>query len=196
MLGRAKALAPTCNICLIKKDQATVWCEVTYSVNEKDDREVQISDTASEERTNKKESSTKVTVNTTASSDCESLPRPEQKPVKELLLCLRPIRDGDVKLEEKFKRSESRKGDKRTVSDSSFHASAKSQKLTTPSGDSAPDKGEKERTSARPMKKRKRMSEEGFGRSIKLAPNDATKNEDDKDVVECLMLMSNDPKNV
>ena len=98
--GRRKPIAPTCTICLVRKDLTTIWCEVTSSI-----RTVEIirdgtgSEGGSEDGKSRK-SGNKVG----AKSEEGSAPsEPEIPPQKELLLCLRPIRDGDKKMGEKMR---------------------------------------------------------------------------------------------
>merc|ERR1712166_226251 len=74
---RKKPLAPTCRMCLIRDDLTTVWCEVTCSIRNKSSDE----DTGDEKATDSE---------SVESSDDVSAKKIEQ----ELLLCLRPIRNG------------------------------------------------------------------------------------------------------
>ena len=86
--GRPRPLAPTCNICLIRNNRSTIWCEVTSSIRTRslheENPEAMI---ASGSMDKKKANSCPVINANEISSDDEQ--------VKELLLCLRPIRDGD-----------------------------------------------------------------------------------------------------
>lgn len=95
---RPKPLAPTCNICLIRDDLTTIWCEVTSSIRTRSlsDEAVEITGTVP---------IAKPVGSTTSSSKPVSEPRDTtpQETVKELLLCLRPIREGEEKVTEEFR---------------------------------------------------------------------------------------------
>lgn len=78
-------MSPTIRMCLIRDDLTTVWCEVTSSIR----------DRAHEDEVGDE----KATSKSTDSNDTTA-----SKPVqKELLLCLRPIRDGDKKVDESLR---------------------------------------------------------------------------------------------
>jgi len=79
-----KPLAPTCRMCLIRNDLTTVWCEVTSSVRNKSSDE-----DAGEE---------KATTKSAEISDVFGT-----KIDQELLLCLRPIRNGGKKVDESLR---------------------------------------------------------------------------------------------
>lgn len=80
-------------MCLIRDDLTTVWCEVTSSI-----RDRAHDDEVGDEKTTSKSTDSN---DTTAS-------KPQQK---ELLLCLRPIRDGEKKVDESLRfRPRSRNG--------------------------------------------------------------------------------------
>ena len=82
---RRQKLAPTCRMCLIRDDLTTVWCEVTSSIR---DRSL---DEEGEEKPAAESAG--------ASSDPTALTLEN----KELLLCLRPIRDGEKKVDESLR---------------------------------------------------------------------------------------------
>mmetsp|Transcript_41652 Transcript_41652/g.42456 ORF Transcript_41652/g.42456 Transcript_41652/m.42456 type:complete len:800 (+) Transcript_41652:114-2513(+) len=82
---RKKPLAPTCRMWLIRDDLTTVWCEVTSSIRNKSSDE----DTGEEKPTNLK---------STESSDVSGTNIDQ-----ELLLCLRPIRNGAKKVDESLR---------------------------------------------------------------------------------------------
>jgi len=82
---RKKPLAPTCRMCLIRDDLTTVWCEVTSSIRNKSSDE----DTGEEKPANSK---------STESSDVSGTNIDQ-----ELLLCLRPIRNGGKKVDESLR---------------------------------------------------------------------------------------------
>jgi hypothetical protein len=81
---RTKPLAPTCRICIIRQDLTTVWCEVTSSIRTRSSDE-ETSDSLEEPF---------------ESSEVAVVAAPPKTEVKELLLCLRPIRDGEKKVDE------------------------------------------------------------------------------------------------
>jgi hypothetical protein len=176
----------------------TVWCEVTSSVNENDEPETVISDSASEERRSKKPPPSTVKVNSSAPSESEDKAPEEEivRRVKELLLCLRPIQDKDIKLDENYNLvSDAKTDSKRLVSDSSVHASAKSQPILSPGAakTTEPHSSVKDRSSTRPMKKRKRASDEEQSSMSPHGKSSKVKSEDDNDAIECLMRMSTGP---
>ena len=98
--GRPRPLAPTCNICLIRNDNSTIWCEVTSSIRTR---------SANEENTNTVIGASvekKRGFSGNNSNIGES--HIEEEQIKELLLCLRPIRDGnDIKYEDNGKENDS-----------------------------------------------------------------------------------------
>jgi PAS domain S-box-containing protein len=96
--GRHKPLAPTCNVCLVKADRTTVWCEVTSSVRTTDHPDENVEDDIA---------SMKLKSPPTESEGNESVKAPSVEMhssvrVKEILLCLRPIRDGEEKMDERY----------------------------------------------------------------------------------------------
>lgn len=93
---RPKPLAPTCNICLIRDDQTTIWCEVTSSIRTRslNDEMVEFNPTPS--------SRPKASESDQSKQIDEDGVSPDEQ-VKELLLCLRPIREGDEKVLEEMR---------------------------------------------------------------------------------------------
>lgn len=91
--GRRKTLAPTCDICLIRDDLSTIWCEVTSSIRTRQIDEEIIHGTQTTSSQDEKRSKID---STNASGDKKS----SSNQVKELLLCLRPLRDGTEKVSE------------------------------------------------------------------------------------------------
>lgn len=85
---RPRPLAPTCNICLIRDDLSTIWCEVTSSIRTRSLKEENVDAMVASGST----SSDKRKGNSANISNGSETSEDEQ--VKELLLCLRPIRDG------------------------------------------------------------------------------------------------------
>ena len=93
---RKKPLAPTCKVCLIRDDLTTVWCEVTSSI-----RTRTLEEDVPDASTAVSSSAAKSAATPPSSSNSENPSSgPKEDPVKELLLCLRPIRDGEKKVDE------------------------------------------------------------------------------------------------
>jgi len=96
--ARPKPLAPTCNICLIRDDLTTIWCEVTSSIrtrslnDEMDEFNPVIP--ARPKIAGEIDESKQIDGEDVVVQDVQ---------VKELLLCLRPIREGDEKVSEKMR---------------------------------------------------------------------------------------------
>jgi hypothetical protein len=77
-VNRTPPLAPSCNICIIRKDQSTVWCELTASIRTRsilDDFEAN-----------------------TMGSTLQVLEEMQDEDIetKEILICIRPIREGST----------------------------------------------------------------------------------------------------
>lgn len=83
--SRSRPLAPACNVCLIRSDLSTVWCELTSSIRTRPTRLISQAQGGSQ-KNGKSE-------NNVGSSEKEE---------KELLLCFRPIREGG-KVGEEFR---------------------------------------------------------------------------------------------
>jgi len=111
--GRPKPLAPTCNICLIRDDLTTIWCEVTSSIRTRSLREeispedaelfggLGKSTSGSSEKGNNKTDSSKPSGSGPPADSSDSTEEESSKDeIKELLLCLRPIRDGEEAVSE------------------------------------------------------------------------------------------------
>jgi len=212
---RRKPLAPTCNICLIRQDLSTLWCEVTSSIRtrtveeesnffECDDfkpppppsslepsQSKQVEQKASEVI----ETGVKMSFKGSDSSMCEK-ERDTPDEVKEILLCLRPIRDGEGKVSEKHRFIPgSNSAEKREISESngSMAGEPESSRLMTSSM-----VAEKPPVQSRPPKKRKtNMSNQKAKKRVNADPGAAVTehaelSEDvpDTDVAESLMLMS------
>lgn len=103
--GRRKPVAPTCNLCLIRADLSTIRCEVTSSIQTRIPDEDLDDDLKSNAQEMKSESSS------------------SKEPIIEILLCIRPIRDGTVRVAKKLglkKVRSDRDGTAKTVSDSNM----------------------------------------------------------------------------
>lgn len=95
--ARPRPLAPTCNICLIRDDLSTIWCEVTSSIRTRSLKEENVDAMVANGST-----STDKRKGNSANNSNNSESTSEDEQVKELLLCLRPIRDGK-RVENKMK---------------------------------------------------------------------------------------------
>lgn len=110
-IGRNKPLAPTCNICLIRDDLTTLWCEVTSSIRtrsvEDDSPEDQVSasggKTCTKNGVTQPNTGSKSSKASAVSSDEAPAPTKQKRLTKEFLLCLRPIRDGEGKVDESLR---------------------------------------------------------------------------------------------
>jgi len=195
---------------LIRDDLTTVWCEVTSSIRTKDLPE-ECEDTNASGSQPGKELSVKSAVEPGSTKSCAEVTAPaatsamEQLPTssesdatpvkesKELLLCLRPIRDGEEKVDAKYRfviRTKSRQGEhlvseKHLVSESSNSNGAGSSGENSLS-EQAP------LTGLGPHKKRKRMNaNEGSScSSLERGTEEKMDVDTEKSVVESLMLMN------
>jgi PAS domain-containing protein len=97
--GRRRTLVPTCNICLIRDDLSTIWCEVTSSVRTRhiDEHSIHGTQTATSSQDDKRSKTDSATT-----SDDQKI-KSSSNQVKELLLCLRPLRDGTEKVSEELR---------------------------------------------------------------------------------------------
>lgn len=113
IIGRKRPIAPTCNICLIRNDRSTLWCEVTSSIRYRTKEEDQVVDDSKDGSesgitpyakvdTEKKSSLlSPVDVDKESRHSCRD-DNGSVEAVQEILLCLRPIRDGSIpKMSEK-----------------------------------------------------------------------------------------------
>jgi hypothetical protein len=91
--GRRKPIAPTCNICLIRKDNTTIWCEVTSSIRTRDVSESEPSPESEDEGQPSLSAAAKVSEIGDSNREASDT---KQEAMIELLLCLRPIEDGAV----------------------------------------------------------------------------------------------------
>lgn len=96
--SRPKPLAPTCNVCVIRKDLSTVWCEVTSSIRTRN---------TEDDESGEALSSLTGSGNKTSSSESGSADEQQQdnkaSSTHELLLCFRPIRDGEENVGEELR---------------------------------------------------------------------------------------------
>lgn len=99
---RPKPLAPACNICLIRDDLTTIWCEVTSSIRTRSLKDETSDDFSPSALTVVSPNQAKDSRSSNLGS-CDDVDDVSKDDVKELLLCLRPIRDGDEKVGEEFR---------------------------------------------------------------------------------------------
>lgn len=186
----------------------TIWCEVTSSVRTKD-TEDETDDTTSinfNRGTNKKQQSTSSSTEGDRASrkrghgeeaslqGSEDAAREDNTvgatQCKEILLCLRPIRDGDEKTDEALRFKPSKKKEKRIVSEDNL-----SEESNSSPADGISEEMTNNTSSADPVE---RASDDGKRKPSKQRVSSASKRkrppiEDDIDkaVVESLMAMSN-----
>lgn len=198
--GRRRPLAPTCNICLIRDNLTTIWCEVTSSIRTRsvDEEDVLTVTTASASIQKRTKSSSSNSSEEQQSANDSS----QNAQIKELLLCLRPIRDGVEKVSEdlRFVPSHKRRylvplrGNKVDTNESGSSVDATSIPSIVKPGTITTKLQDDNVNERRPMKKRpldddsqlKCMGEVGSKKqAIERQDNDA-----EKSVVESLILMS------
>jgi hypothetical protein len=94
--GRQKPIAPTCNITLVRNDRSTLSCEVTSSIRTRSpaDDEEAIEDTNSDD-----EDFVPCTGGAKKPLGSEHDGNSEKVQLREILLCLRPIREGGPSLQ-------------------------------------------------------------------------------------------------
>jgi len=190
-----KPLAPTCRLCLIREDLSTVWCEVTSSLRTRSPEEDQ-----QESQTNESKGSVNVAIDSPKAT------------VKEVLLCLRPIRDGEKKVDESLRFVAPQTASSEEVGLVEGQVSSSSGAIDS----SGPDKGSSDKTSSgdgsntnstssdptdapkRPPKKRPMGSNQTedksmvSGKKAKVAHSMTAHpaSDTEKSVVESLMLMN------
>ncbi len=174
-------MAPTCNICLIRNDLSTIWCEVTSSIRTRslhEENPETVATSGPQSLSKKKD----ISVNTSNGSEL-TLDNSQNDQVKELLLCLRPIRDGENKIGSKFKFIPAIKNGKYAVSCSNDNATT--QNVTLIKGTTSST----EMTKNRPMKKRP-LPTSDLNEPQKRPVLEKSGSEAEKSVVESLILMS------
>lgn len=215
--GRPKPLAPTCNICLIRDDLTTIWCEVTSSIRTRSLKE-EISPEDAElfgglglgkSTTGSSEKDSSKTLGAVDSS--ESIEDSTKDEIKELLLCLRPIRDGDEVVHERLRfipmASRGVGGDSSESANAVSTGGSTLQATNSSNGGSGPSGESSSPSKKRPPKKRPMAMREtsatkvstgsssqedssgSDGPATKLSRKDEESAE--RSVVESLMLMSN-----
>lgn len=198
-LGRPRPLAPTCNICLIRADHSTIWCEVTSSIRTRSISEEQLdmSTVVTSISSRKKNPYSEVNSDGQTSTNCST-----EDQVKELLLCLRPIQDGTEKVSEDLrfipkskKYSQSPSDDNVLLTVSTTNRCAEDSYLDTKEmdakkhEDNESNNGGNDRT-----EKRSKTTDESLEESMKYAVKtkslERKDDEAEKSVVESLIMMS------
>jgi hypothetical protein len=161
---RPKPLAPACSICLIRDDLTTIWCEVTSTIRTrslKDDEMIGEelgpweAKVVSFQKTLSASSDSKDSKDLSTSMDEDVTTKDE---IKELLLCLRPIRDGEESVHESLRFVPSRSIPK--VSDLATGTGSGPYNSTTSSDGASKDPGSDGKVKHRPPKKRPIVSED------------------------------------
>jgi len=180
---KSRPLAPTCNICLIRDDLSTIWCEVTSSIH---------TTTLSDENERSICPSHKDKKESVNSNDQEL--EAQVTPRKELLLCLRPIRDGTEKVSEELKFRPAMKPTVEHVDCYSFNDDdSESMDYANDAQYSSKASSRRKASSALGNSSNKRKNsgmESGAATSRKKPTTNCVSNDTEKTVAESLMLMS------
>lgn len=198
--GRPRPLAPTCNICLIRDDLTTIWCEVTSSIRTRSLDEEQPDNSSIPGNVSPKEKKPKTSPN---GIDEQQQNNPVVVQIKELLLCLRPIRDGEEKVTEELRFKPEKKAlvqignDNSNVSSNglSLNYDATASNSSKSDMNNIRNQAENANMNRPPMKKRHLSLD--VGDSAKTVKKESVGNQDveaEKSVVESLILMSNHQK--
>lgn len=179
--GRRKPLAPTCNVCLIRNDLSTLWCEVTSSIRTREPEEDLDDGLTVDTRKPPPDTSRASSVSNDTPNDAIPVKTEEKETVREILLCLRPIRDGDEKVDPKY-RFVAR--ERREVSEDSNTGNSSST-----SADADPASSSDQGRPSGPAKKRKMTANDPDDDPYKRTRTDSEVGMDAA-VVESLMLMS------
>ena len=203
-LGRPRPLAPTCNICLIRDDLTTIWCEVTSSIRTRSEEEEEpdmlgsaVVGTSNQKKQKAASSNSEEQLSPTSIS--------QRTQIKELLLCLRPIRDGVEKVSEdlRFVPNHKQGGiiEKKGSSNVEVNSNKAQNNSFKPEAINTQSQAESNLNRNRPMKKRQlSVSQADLSAKDKADENPAKrrggidsrddKNDAEKSVVESLILMS------
>lgn len=197
--GTRKTIAPTCNVCLIRNDLTTIWCEVTSSLRTKDNDDEEGDANSWTEakkppqlfRSGESASVKLETEEASMHGSEEAVPAVKNAipQVKEILLCLRPIRDGDGKTDESNRFKPHKKVD-HIVSEDNRSSEATSASITDVNVTESIDTVSAVNPWSANGNRRKRSSKDSLPRSNKKK-HGASDEDIDTAVVESLMLMSN-----
>ena len=193
LTGRRRPLAPTCNICLIRDDLTTIWCEVTSSIRTvtiyEEQPDIAVTSKPGPPDEKKKMDESLSGSDDQQASNCSVI----ETQVKELLLCLRPTRDGTDKVSEELRFVRQRKRSRTTQENKQENnpSGSNGDAITSNSSKSDVTLG---KTKNMPMKKRPLPKEDG-DLAVSLQADESPPKKDiieyEKSVVESLMLMSN-----
>lgn len=114
---RTRPLAPACNVRLIRNDLSTIWCELTSSIRTRPlndvDKELNIVPTPQIKHGGNNAPKNTSNNNNLGSNESAASSEGMAQEEKELLLCFRPIREGDMVGEElRFCSKQGREGEK------------------------------------------------------------------------------------
>jgi len=213
--SRPRPLAPTCNVTLIRNDLSTILCEVTSSIRTRslfDENCDSAMLPGGVTNPGDKFNVTKDKKDNSSARNDNLLGNSETGDLKELLLCLRPIRDGEERVGEDFRftpRTEERLATNETeggksskvISDDNVTGSKGSSNGKgiefSASNPTIPKALKFEHNKNRPMKKRPLTSGLGVTNTKETGNQKMRTNpsiDAEKSVVESLMLMSNHRK--
>ena len=178
---RFKPLAPARNICLIRDDLSTIWCEVTSSIRTRSS-----DDEGADEQTQMGPLEARIVSSKASLSLDVSDEDPSSKgDTKELLLCLRPIRDGEETVDESL----------RFIPPKNVKYSGSAGVTDSAGGPlSSSASFEMEGKAKRPPKKRQFVSEQSSSSLSNESMLKKRRTGTEKSVVELLMLMGNNAK--
>lgn len=172
-----KPLAATCTMCLIRQDLTTVWCEVTSSVRTRMTDEESIDSPSNPSNTS------------TDPNDPPPVATAPKEDMLEILLCLRPIRNGEKRADESFRLVpvETTTGE-RIVSSSSDNAKKMDFVSGSGSGSGSGGSGSKDNDSS--GKRTLPMGEEPQSKKQKTAAKGKRSTLDTEQAVESLMCLN------
>lgn len=198
-LGRPRPLAPTCNICLIRADQSTIWCEVTSSIRTRsiDEEQFDLSTVVTSTSSRKKYQYSEVNSDGQTSTNCST-----EDQIKELLLCLRPIQDGTEKVSEDLRFNPKSKKFSSPNDENMLLTVSTTNRFTEDihsdsnnidekkQDDSDSNNGENGKTGKRPNSTNEESFDETITCPVKKHSLDRKDDEAEKSVVESLIMMS------
>jgi hypothetical protein len=185
-------------VCLIRDNLSTVWCEVTSSIRTRNPTEDFADDIDFEEIT-KSDRKPSPVPDTSSSKTAQSLDAgatPSEGEVQEILLCLRPIRDGDQKVDEKHRFVKKREVSDDSGNSNSAHSSVEmdnSRPSTEPCSGTGASSSELPEKMA-PKKRARTHTEVGVSSSKRVRVSKKASKQApfaENDIAESLMIMSN-----
>jgi PAS domain-containing protein len=186
-LKRVRPLAPTCNLCLIRSNLSSVWCEVTFSVRSKTAVKEQEDVISVEEAPVSKN----VNIKNLKNSVEKEIEEEENTPEMEILLCFRPIREGGKVSEDlRFDPSKKVQVEKPTKQDAVTAVVSKGSDPSISTAENSKNSGSEDKA-VQPL--RQALPTNDLTKTMKS--NTATTESEEQSVVESLMLMSNKTNN-